>query len=85
MTLRCLAFCQWNISSKCMSEMENIDVMHGSFVGLGMSGRHGRISDSIVYQVLQFHVCCHSFPVFVSVPVHSCMSHFVLCHICACV
>ena len=68
-----------------MSEMEIVDVMRGRCVGPGMSGRHVRISNTILYRVLKFLACCHLFPVFVSIPIRSCMSHFVLYHICTCV
>ena len=65
-----------------MSEMDNADVTCGRCVGPGMSGRHERIFNTTMYRVLKFCVCCHLFPVFVSVPVCSCISPFILCHIC---
>ena len=65
-----------------MYEMENVNVMHGRCVGPGMNGKYVRISNTNLYRVLKFLACCHLFPVFVSVPICSCMSHFVLCHIC---
>jgi len=44
-----------------MSEMENVAVLGGRCVGPGMSERHIRISNTNVYRVLKFRVCCYLF------------------------
>jgi hypothetical protein len=62
--------------------MDIVDVICGRCVVPGMSGSHVKNWNTAVCSVLQSCGCCRLFPVFVSVPVRSCMSHFVLCHSC---